>query len=90
MEEHLPRYRLKQDYLAQHGGPQHEDWTLRTPALTPAPTQLSPEQAGCLKGLPSGHSANRVCPFVIAHAAFVVVCGGHVLVLTPPSTPVAV
>ena len=46
VEEHLPRYRLKQDYLAQHGGPQHEDWTLRTPALTPAPTQLSPEQAG--------------------------------------------
>ena len=46
VEEQLPRYRLKQDYIAQCGGPRHEDWTLHTPALTPAPTQLSPEQAG--------------------------------------------
>ena len=47
VEEAIPRYKLKQDYLAEFGGPEHGDWTVKTPVLTPAEHSvgLTPEQA---------------------------------------------
>ena len=48
MEESIPQYTLKQDYLTQFGGSGHEDWTaeVSTPVLTTHNTGLTPEQAG--------------------------------------------
>lgn len=45
VEESIPRYQLTQDYLCQFGGEEHEDWVVHTPALPPAPSLLTPEQA---------------------------------------------
>jgi len=48
VEESIPQYTLKQDYLTQFGGSGHEDWTAEvpTPVLTTHNTGLTPEQAG--------------------------------------------
>ena len=45
VEETIPRYQLKQDYLTQFGGAEHEDWVVQTPALSSGPSLLTPEQA---------------------------------------------
>ena len=45
VEESIPRYQLKQDYLTQFGGPEHDDWVVQTPALSSGPSLLTPEQA---------------------------------------------
>ena len=45
VEESLPQYRLKQDYLASFGGSDHQDWTIKTPVLSSSNTRLTPEQA---------------------------------------------
>ena len=45
VEETIPRYQLKQDYLSQFGGAEHEDWVVQTPAISPGPHRLTPEQA---------------------------------------------
>ena len=48
VEERLPRYRLRADYLTQWGGAvDHDSWVVKTPALGPHNTaaSLTPEQA---------------------------------------------
>ena len=45
VEDSIPRYQLKQDYLTQFGGSEHEDWVVQTPAISPGPSLLTPEQA---------------------------------------------
>ena len=45
VEESIPRYQLKQDYLTEFGGCEHEDWVVETPALSSGPSLLTPEQA---------------------------------------------
>ena len=45
VEEQLPRYRLKADYLTQFGGVDHEHWVVKTPALVTSAASLTPEQA---------------------------------------------
>ena len=45
VEERIPKYQLKQDYLTQFGGQDNEDWVVQTPALPPGPTELTPAQA---------------------------------------------
>ena len=52
VEEQLPRYRLKADYLTQFGGVDHEHWVVKTPALVTdtGATSLTPEQAEATLG----------------------------------------
>ena len=47
VEEQLPKYRLKADYLTQFGGVAHEHWVVKTPALVTdtGAASLTPEQA---------------------------------------------
>ena len=40
------RYKLRQDYLVEHGGYENEDWVVHTPVLKSfAAEKLTPEQA---------------------------------------------
>ena len=40
------RYKLRQDYLVEHGGYENEDWVVHTPVLKSfASDKLTPEQA---------------------------------------------
>ncbi len=40
------RYKLRQDYLVEHGGYENEDWVVHTPVLKSfAADKLTPEQA---------------------------------------------
>jgi hypothetical protein len=43
---YLFRYKLRQDYLVEHGGYDNEDWTIHTPVLKSfSAEKLTPEQA---------------------------------------------
>jgi len=44
LEESIPRYRLRQDYLTQFAGNENEDWVIETPVLKSS-ANLTPEQA---------------------------------------------
>ena len=48
VEEQLPRYRLRADYLTQFGGAvDNDNWVVKTPALVTdtSASSLTPEQA---------------------------------------------
>ena len=48
VEEQLPRYRLRADYLTQFGGSvDNDNWVVKTPALVTdtSASSLTPEQA---------------------------------------------
>jgi len=44
IEESIPKYRLRQDYLTEFGGNENEDWVIETPVLKNSET-FTPEQA---------------------------------------------
>jgi len=44
IEESIPKYKLRQDYLTEFGGIDNEDWVIKTPALNTS-AKLTPEQA---------------------------------------------
>jgi len=44
LEESIPRYRLRQDYLTQFAGNDNEEWVIETPVLKSS-ANLTPEQA---------------------------------------------
>ena len=45
IEESIPKYRLRQDFLTEFTGYENDDWILQTPLLKTEELKLSPEQA---------------------------------------------